>query len=1119
MSKIEYQNDGSQLIYDRMKKGKKRFLLADEVGLGKTVTAASVIVKMLKDHEEINVGYICGSAALAKENVRKLENEIKRSANGPVEFDEKRSYRLSLAFLPLLDAPSAANNTKRVRVHTLTPSTTINFTSSGQAEELAYAYFLLTGDVNGTDELLFRKVYKWDRHSVKDFTSKQKKAKENLAAAAYDLNNKDQNLFNSFKKDFEASFDSEWNKKKEKLYDQFYEYFDPRFYSVHHSNLSREQFAGCLEAIAHGYPNTWSAKILSDICSYMNVGTPDLSAANDDNKNKITDYFSDELCSEALRIARQCMTLLSVSRLKFDLILADEIQNYSDIFRNTKSDTEMEIVSEKLIHGDHKIVLMSATPFRFHTKLSERENIYRDNDADSYTNVSRQNNNIDNAQRYIEQKTDIYYEFKKIISYLIYDDMDPDKWFEEWEEINRRKFSVIGRAQHYKGDVPLYKKYIGRQSEMLRAAGVSRVERYMSGNQISINDKENKVIEWNDILRRELRRMPVKVFEDDREDRDDVLLRKDFIKSTPAFFSFKQGEYKTLDGILDEKYTHTLSKERIVNYQKLFADGKNDEADNGLLYNARIAGLFRVLFDKEELHKLLFIPPSRGDVKLSGVFEGKRGISKRLFFSDYNMTTRSLSMLLSYEAERRTVEDIKKRYGIGSRRFSEAYYEESRRAHGQPSSQSREMSESGYELVRRMRDVSIPITPESSNHISICDLLTFGYKLKANIFFDLYEYDKEQYDNGKRIDGSPCRYAMEHKNIFCTENDAAYYSKADDKKFYDGKKYGIENFCVSYFRYMTKHDSLLVLAAYSKGYSLYEMIMNYGTDGCIDSVLDEYFEYIPILKNKKNNDKPAAESFHEIIGNNPYYHIKTGVKNDKPVEMPVSFAIGHYDGENKTGDEGNKALTDTAKANTLSRKIQKFNSPFRPLQFITTSIGQEGFDFHVYCRKVVHWSLEFNPVKFEQREGRINRYQSYANRLNLYDRYFLRRPSLKEKKFKLLKKKFRLQGSKNKRLRSFINWKKAFESVAVLQSDMKKSSKGLFPDFVVPMSEKYGLTRECYYYPGSFEAHELENVLRAVGYYRALLGQESSESFEEDFEKFTAGQNTREFFVDLYPEK
>lgn len=133
--------------------------------------------------------------------------------------------------------------------------------------------------------------------------------------------------------------------------------------------------------------------------------------------------------------------------------------------------------------------------------------------------------------------------------------------------------------------------------------------------------------------------------------------------------------------------------------------------------------------------------------------------------------------------------------------------------------------------------------------------------------------------------------------------------------------------------------------------------------------------------------------------------------------MNTDFATGHFYGDRSTNGSA---------AKTLENKIIRFNSPFWPFQFITTSIGQEGFDFHVYCRKVVHWSLECDPVKFEQREGRINRYQSYANRLRLAE----------------------LMDRKNIRFRG---WRYAFDDVRKNDAvkDIVKQSLGLFPDFVV----------------------------------------------------------------------
>ena len=85
-----------------------------------------------------------------------------------------------------------------------------------------------------------------------------------------------------------------------------------------------------------------------------------------------------------------------------------------------------------------------------------------------------------------------------------------------------------------------------------------------------------------------------------------------------------------------------------------------------MIYNARICRLFEKLFDEEKQHMLLFIPPTSPKAELKGIYANTRGVSKRLFFSDYKMTPRSLSTLITYEAERRAAQDLKVRYSLGN---------------------------------------------------------------------------------------------------------------------------------------------------------------------------------------------------------------------------------------------------------------------------------------------------------------------------------------------------------------------------------------------------------------------------------------------------------------------
>jgi hypothetical protein len=71
---------------------------------------------------------------------------------------------------------------------------------------------------------------------------------------------------------------------------------------------------------------------------------------------------------------------------------------------------------------------------------------------------------------------------------------------------------------------------------------------------------------------------------------------------------------------------------------------------------------------------------------------------------------------------------------------------------------------------------------------------------------------------------------------------------------------------------------------------------------------------------------------------------------------------------------------------------RSFNTPFWPHVLATTSLGQEGLDFHVWCRQLLHWDLCPSPLDLEQREGRIQRFGGLSVRCALADQ--LRQRSL-----------------------------------------------------------------------------------------------------------------------------
>ncbi len=102
----------------RRKRGSRRFLVADEVGLGKTVVAQHVIKRLMEGRRKpLVVFYLCSSLAIATQNRRKLlevlpTKEDRAAADCPVD-------RLSLLKV------SAQPTSPALHLYSFTPDTSI----------------------------------------------------------------------------------------------------------------------------------------------------------------------------------------------------------------------------------------------------------------------------------------------------------------------------------------------------------------------------------------------------------------------------------------------------------------------------------------------------------------------------------------------------------------------------------------------------------------------------------------------------------------------------------------------------------------------------------------------------------------------------------------------------------------------------------------------------------------------------------------------------------------------------------------------------------------------------------------------------------------------------------
>lgn len=142
--------------------------------------------------------------------------------------------------------------------------------------------------------------------------------------------------------------------------------------------------------------------------------------------------------------------------------------------------------------------------------------------------------------------------------------------------------------------------------------------------------------------------------------------------------------------------------------------------------------------------------------------------------------------------------------------------------------------------------------------------------------------------------------------------------------------------------------------------------------GNLEAVLDEYFSIHAGLgaacidAGREEKALDALEHALSIRVSSVQAHAIGDTCPSFRLRCHSAMPFGLSPDKDERSDEQTEARPDTLRL--------AFNSPFRPFVLATTSIGQEGLDFHVYCDRLVHWDLPGSPVDLEQREGRINRY-------------------------------------------------------------------------------------------------------------------------------------------------
>jgi hypothetical protein len=168
-------------------------------------------------------------------------------------------------------------------------------------------------------------------------------------------------------------------------------------------------------------------------------------------------------------------------------------------------------------------------------------------------------------------------------------------------------------------------------------------------------------------------------------------------------------------------------------------------------------------------------------------------------------------------------------------------------------------------------------------------------------------------------------------------------------------------------------------------------VLRYCAAGCLQAVMDEYIHMVrESLGFTEGADlKNLVEQVSEYVAS--VLQIRTATPAvDEVYTQPQSSgpSLTTFRMRNRFAMRFGSEQGDDGKGEIRAEQVRDaFNSPFWPFVLATTSIGQEGLDFHTYCHAVVHWNLPSNPVDLEQREGRVHRYKGHAVRKNVAQAY------------------------------------------------------------------------------------------------------------------------------------
>ena len=182
-----------------------------------------------------------------------------------------------------------------------------------------------------------------------------------------------------------------------------------------------------------------------------------------------------------------------------------------------------------------------------------------------------------------------------------------------------------------------------------------------------------------------------------------------------------------------------------------------------------------------------------------------------------------------------------------------------------------------------------------------------------------------------------------------------------------------------------QHDAVALLRS-DDDERYWRLVLTYGVQHNLQAVLDEYVHYLVDAEGlgarpSDERVEGVSEAIAKALSIRP-----SQIDVEAPTVVGKRLVINRFQMRGRFAMRLADYKDEEGGAARLGSVRDTFNSPFRPFVLATTSVGQEGLDFHPYCYRVYHWNLPGNPVDLEQREGRVHRFKGHAIRLNLAHR-------------------------------------------------------------------------------------------------------------------------------------